>query len=128
MNNPHTPSPPPLMTLMTGDNTPLDLTTIRATIRRALQERVTRPPLREIDELTRTLRAHLELMLAEARSRADQLTTGTVARDRWDALIDQVRTDLDFGTGEHRPVRCAADAYLQVLGRDARFLTDCLDE
>ncbi|WP_372407677.1 DUF6415 family natural product biosynthesis protein [Streptomyces luteireticuli] len=116
------------MTLMTGDTRPLDLVTIRATIRRALQERPVRPSSYEIAELTRTLRAHLEAMLTEAQHRADQLEPDTTARLRWEALIDHALADLDFGAGAERPVRCAAQAYLDVLARDARFLADCLDE
>ncbi|MBH1933097.1 hypothetical protein I5Q34_02125 [Streptomyces sp. AV19] len=119
---------PPLMTLMTGETPPLDLVTIRTTIRRALQERPFRPPAHEIAELTRTLRAYLKAMLTEAQHRADQLEPDTTARDRWDALISHVLADLDFGAGTERPVRCAAQAYLEILARDARFLADCLDE
>ncbi|MEV5505101.1 DUF6415 family natural product biosynthesis protein [Streptomyces orinoci] len=124
----HRSQPLPPTPLMNGDNTPLDLVTIRATIRRALQERITPPPAREVDELIRALREHLERMLAEAASRATEVPPGTVARDRWDALIGHVRFDLDFGAGEERPIRCAARAYMQILARDARFLADCLDE
>ncbi|WP_344024941.1 DUF6415 family natural product biosynthesis protein [Streptomyces luteireticuli] len=116
------------MTLMTGDTKPLDLVTVRAAIRRALQERPIRPPAHEIAELTRTLRAHLEAMLPEAQYRADQLEPDTTARKRWEGLIDHVLADLDFGVGAERPIRCAARAYLEILARDARFLADCLDE
>ncbi|MFI9718271.1 DUF6415 family natural product biosynthesis protein [Streptomyces sp. NPDC052396] len=124
----HHAQPLPPMPLMTGDIPPLDLVTIRATTRRALQERIIHPPAREVDELTRTLREHLERMLTEAASRAADVPSGTVARDRWDALIEHVRSDLDFAAGEARPIRCAARAYMQVLAHDARTLADCLDE
>ncbi|MBH1935253.1 hypothetical protein I5Q34_13380 [Streptomyces sp. AV19] len=120
--------PPLPRPMLTGDTAPLDLVTIRATVRRALQERPVRPCTAEIAELTRTLRAHLGAMLDEAHHRAALLTAGTPARLRWETLIAHVRADLAFGLGQGQPVRAAADAYVRILARDARFLADRLDE
>ncbi|MEV6780725.1 DUF6415 family natural product biosynthesis protein [Streptomyces syringium] len=108
--------------MMTGETPPLDLVGIRATIRRALQERPVRARRAEIEELTGTLREQLELTLTHAQARADELNRGTLAWDRWQALIDQVRADLDHSD----TAPCVA--YLEVLARGARFLADCLDE
>ncbi|MBF6046081.1 hypothetical protein GO001_12710 [Streptomyces sp. NRRL B-1677] len=113
-----------LTTMMTGDTRPLDLVTIRATVRRALQERATGPGPAEAEELTRTLRGHMEAMIAEARFRVDQLDRGTVQWDRSQALIDQVCGDLEHD-GDHAAV--SATAYLEVLARGAGFLVTSLD-
>ncbi|MGX8907982.1 DUF6415 family natural product biosynthesis protein [Streptomyces netropsis] len=84
---------------MTGDNAPLDLVTIRATVRRAVQERTALPRAEEVHEITRALRTHLWLMLPAAQAIADGLVRGTGPWHRWRALIDRVRVDLDHDGG-----------------------------
>lgn len=116
---------PPIMTLMAGENEPLDLVTIRATVRRALQERAALPRAGEIREITGTLRGHLQRMLLEAQNRANQLHRGTDPWLRWTALINRAHDDLqrDGGSG-----LCSAATYMKELGRTCRYLADCLDE
>ncbi|MFI8938292.1 DUF6415 family natural product biosynthesis protein [Streptomyces syringium] len=116
---------PPLSTMMTGDSTPLDLVTIRATVRRALQERTALPRAEEVHEITRALRTHLWLMLPAAQAIADGLVRGTGPWHRWRALIDRVRVDLDHDGGSGL---CSAVVHMKDLGRTCRFLADCLDE
>ncbi len=111
--------------MVAGENTPLDLVTIRATVRRALQERAALPRASEIREITHTLRGHLQLMLVEAQNRAGQLERGTEPWLGWVALIGRARDDLDRDGG--CGLRSAA-AYMDDLGRTCRRLVDCLDE
>ncbi|ARZ67962.1 hypothetical protein SMD11_2311 [Streptomyces albireticuli] len=116
--------PSRLTTLMTGDLPPLDLVTVRATAHRACRERLNRPANAEIEELIRTLRGQLNLLLIHAQLEVDRLDRGTVEWDRWQALIDQVRADLKHGSAEGP---AAEAAYMEVLGRGARFLAECLE-
>ncbi|EMF01118.1 hypothetical protein J7W19_14350 [Streptomyces mobaraensis NBRC 13819 = DSM 40847] len=115
-----------LTSMLTGDSAPLDLVTIRATVRRALQDRGSVLPRPEdVAELTMALRGHLRAMLDEALDRAARLDRHTGPWHRWQTLIDRVRTDLsrDAGAG-----LCSATSYMRELGRTARYLADCLDE
>ncbi|MGK5639050.1 DUF6415 family natural product biosynthesis protein [Streptomyces sp. URMC 126] len=115
-----------LPSMLTGDSAPLDLVTIRATIRRALQDRGSvLPRPEEVSELARTLREHLRTMLEAAHERAARLERGTGPWHRWQTLIDRVRTDLSRDAGQGL---CSATATMRELGRTARFLADCLDE
>ncbi len=116
---------PPVMTLMTGDVEPLDLVTIRATVRRALQVRARPPRAAEVREITVTLRKHVRRMLRVARSRAEEVEQGTMAWIQWTALIHRVEDDLDRVA---EPGRTAAAMYMDDLGRTCRRLADCLDE
>ncbi|WP_171164095.1 DUF6415 family natural product biosynthesis protein [Streptomyces sp. I05A-00742] len=113
------------MTLMTGDVEPLDLVTIRATVRRALQVRARPPRAAEVREITVTLRKHVRRMLRVARSRAEEVEQGTMAWIQWTALIHRVEDDLDRVA---EPGRTAAAMYMDDLGRTCRRLADCLDE
>ncbi|MBH1935283.1 hypothetical protein I5Q34_13540 [Streptomyces sp. AV19] len=111
--------------MMTGETGPLDLVTIRATVRRALQERPHPPRVAEIREITATLRGHLQRMLRAARARTDELERGSLAWIQWTALIHRGQDDLvravDTGTR-------AAASHMDDLARTCRRLADCLDE
>ncbi|KNB51510.1 DUF6415 family natural product biosynthesis protein [Streptomyces caatingaensis] len=111
--------------LMTGDTLPLDLVTIRATVRRALHERPSLPPAQEVREITDALRGHLELMRQEGTTRRDLLGRRTEAWHRWNCVLDRARTELEGDPGSGL---CSAVAYMQGLGRTCRYLADCLDE
>ncbi|MFF4408011.1 DUF6415 family natural product biosynthesis protein [Streptomyces sp. NPDC001404] len=104
---------------------PLDLTPIRTTVRRALQER-TRPPRNgEVREITAALRGHLQPMVREAQRRADGIERGTEAWIRWTALIMRAEDDL-YRVGEAGTQ--AAETRMNDLARTCRRLADCLDE
>ncbi|MGI5341871.1 DUF6415 family natural product biosynthesis protein [Streptomyces sp. CA-181903] len=119
------PRPAEVDPMLTGDTPPLDLTTIRATVRRALQERTALPPMREVRDLTTTLRGHLEEMRSDAEARRDALERTTVAWHRWNCVITRVESDLAASPG---PQPWTAVTYMQILARTARHLADCLDE
>ncbi|GAA0479225.1 DUF6415 family natural product biosynthesis protein [Streptomyces stramineus] len=127
MNTPDTPGAdrPRLDPMMTGTSCPLDLVSIRATVRRALVERTSPPAAAEVEEITKALRGHLEAMIHRAQEQAGHLSRETPAREHWQHLIDQTRACLSQPRG--RALQ-GTRLYMQELGRCARFLADCLDE
>ncbi|MCC2278331.1 DUF6415 family natural product biosynthesis protein [Streptomyces sp. ET3-23] len=104
---------------------PLDLTPIRATVRRALQEHPRPPRNSEVRQITAELRGHLQRMVREAQRRADGIERGTEAWIRWSALIMRAEDDL-YRVGEAGTH--AAATRMNDLGRTCRRLADCLDE
>ncbi|WP_372408265.1 DUF6415 family natural product biosynthesis protein [Streptomyces luteireticuli] len=120
-----TTGPPPITPMMTGDIEPLDLVTIRATIRRALAVRPRPPRAAEVREITAALREHLRRMLHVARQRAELTERGTGAWIQWTAVIGRVEDDL---ARVPAPGRTTAAMHMDDLGRTARRLVDCLDE
>ncbi|MGK5639034.1 DUF6415 family natural product biosynthesis protein [Streptomyces sp. URMC 126] len=110
---------------MTGDIEPLDLVSVRATVRRALQVRARPPRAAEVREITGTLREHMRRMLRVARSRVEGIERGTMAWIQWTALINRAQDDLDRVVGNGG---FAAAVYMDDLGRTCRRLADCLDE
>ncbi|MER5785618.1 DUF6415 family natural product biosynthesis protein [Streptomyces mobaraensis] len=113
------------MTLMTGDIEPIDLVSVRATVRRALQVRARPPRAAEVREITGALRGHVRRMLRVARSRVEGVERGTMAWIQWTALIHRAQDDLDRVAGSGSS---AAAMYMDDLGRTCRRLADCLDE
>ncbi|EMF00281.1 hypothetical protein J7W19_20270 [Streptomyces mobaraensis NBRC 13819 = DSM 40847] len=111
--------------MLTGDIEPIDLVSVRATVRRALQVRARPPRVAEVREITGALRGHLRRMLRVARSRVEEVERGTTAWIQWTALIHRAQDDLDrvAGSGSF-----AAAVYMDDLGRTCRRLADCLDE
>ncbi|MBZ4320542.1 DUF6415 family natural product biosynthesis protein [Streptomyces huiliensis] len=110
---------------MTGDIEPLDLVSIRATVRRALQVRARPPRVGEVRETTGALRGHVQRMLRVARGRVEGVERGTMAWIQWTALIHRAQDDLDRVAGNGS---FAAAVYMDDLGRTCRRLADCLDE
>ncbi|MEU8548945.1 DUF6415 family natural product biosynthesis protein [Streptomyces roseoverticillatus] len=116
---------PRLDPMMTGTSCPLDLVSIRATIRRALVARPSPPDAAEVEEITEALRGHLEAMIRRARELAGQLSRENPAWGHWQHLISQTRACL---SRPREPGLQDTRLTMQKLGRCARFLADCLDE
>ncbi|MBH1937847.1 hypothetical protein I5Q34_26855 [Streptomyces sp. AV19] len=111
--------------MMTGHSRPLDLVTIRATVRRALQPRRTPATQNEVEEITLALRSHLALMIPEAEDHANRLNRGSLEWNRRQSLVVLARNALGYDWGNSAQ---AARLNMTELGRCARFLADCLDE
>ncbi|MBH1935854.1 hypothetical protein I5Q34_16530 [Streptomyces sp. AV19] len=124
-DSPRMPNIPPIATMMAGEIEPLDLVTIRATVRRALQVRPRPPRAAEVHEITSALRGHLSRMVRVARSRVDELERGTMAWIQWTALINRAQDDLNRAVSSGT---LPAASYMDDLGRTCRRLADCLDE
>lgn len=118
-------TPSHIETLMTGDTTPVDLVTIRATVARALLERPVLPRAEEIHELTTTMNGHLAVMADELESRRDLCRRHSRDWYHWNALLDRARTELD---GDAGPGLKSATVHMYELGRTCKHLVNELDK
>ncbi|MEV4438101.1 DUF6415 family natural product biosynthesis protein [Streptomyces sp. NPDC049577] len=119
------PSQQRLTSMMAGENPPVDLETIRATVRRALVERPVLPRAEEALEITRALRSHLAVLVEAAVARRNQHRRNSGPWYLWETVIDRARRDMYQGPG------CglrSAVTHMQALGRTAEHILNQLDQ
>ncbi|KUL40864.1 DUF6415 family natural product biosynthesis protein [Streptomyces regalis] len=103
----------------TGSNTdPVDIETMRATVRRTLTEA---PPTGQLDTLALTLRGHIELLVPEVEAAAGRQPRDSVPRYCALACVSEARRKLRIGDGSTLPARVAV---AQKLARSANALCD----